>query len=180
MLYASAGSPPNLQHHGRTRTAWHSFGYQNEFTSKPGGACNVSNSPVIWNGWFESPYQLLRLQHVPSRLCVFTYNHRLTTMGVKMRYFHGTSIHLMLAFALQIFAACYYPDGNVTDDHPCDPSASTSSCCGGGWVCQPNGLCKDRHSESWARGTCTDKDWASSACPQICTRKFLLIHSINI
>lgn len=33
---------PNLQHYGRTRTAWHSLEFQNEYTSKPGGACDVS------------------------------------------------------------------------------------------------------------------------------------------
>ena len=84
---------------------------------------------------------------------------------------------LLSPFLLVLTAAeltCYYPDATVATGHiPCNATASdtpndASACCAGygNSYCLANGLC-------WfdgilSRGSCTDKNWASSSCPQWC------------
>jgi hypothetical protein len=65
---------------------------------------------------------------------------------------------------------CYYPELEATGDHPCDPDAEESVCCGtgGGSMCLTNKACV-RPGHDMARGSCTDKTWGSEACPLFCT-----------
>ena len=67
---------------------------------------------------------------------------------------------------------CYFPDGSVsTDDAPCRASSSDqpSPCCKPTDVCLDNALCLAQSGpEGVSRGSCTDKTWQSSECPQYC------------
>ena len=69
-------------------------------------------------------------------------------------------------------STCYYPNGNPSTDVPCDSDALFTQCCGSRSDCLTNGLCILEASNdtgiNYARGTCTDKTWASSLCPQQC------------
>lgn len=68
---------------------------------------------------------------------------------------------------------CYFPNGVASTDEPCDPTALFTQCCGSRSACLTNGLCILEASNdtgiNYARGTCTDKSWGSSLCPQQCT-----------
>lgn len=73
---------------------------------------------------------------------------------------------------------CYAPDQTVAeDDIPCDPTQKQSFCCGKGWACLENKSCVPTElvpnggTLSPARGTCTDKSWQSSSCPDFCVSK---------
>ncbi|KAK3290947.1 uncharacterized protein B0H64DRAFT_331528 [Chaetomium fimeti] len=68
---------------------------------------------------------------------------------------------------------CFYPDGSASSDVPCDPDAAVSMCCGSAELCLSSGLCRDAGTGpdegiSYARGTCTDREWESEVCPQRC------------
>lgn len=68
---------------------------------------------------------------------------------------------------------CFYPDGASSDDVPCDANAEVSMCCGSTNLCLSSGLCRNpgtgpNDGTSYARGTCTDREWASDVCPQRC------------
>ena len=74
---------------------------------------------------------------------------------------------------------CYSPLGDVREeDSPCFPEAPVSFCCSPYWTCTDNGLCsnqnltrKDPEPEDlkgYIRGTCTDSEWKSPYCPQVC------------
>jgi len=76
-------------------------------------------------------------------------------------------------------AACFYPDGSVAQDTPCTDSTSQSTCCGTGFVClgrsssfflcQATGdMLKSPGASEYVRGSCTDKTWRSSNCPNVC------------
>ena len=74
-------------------------------------------------------------------------------------------------------AKCYDVDGRVVEgDAPCNPDAENSPCCGLYWTCLDTGVCTQestkqilRHEETLlARGTCTDRSWASAQCPNFC------------
>ncbi len=88
-----------------------------------------------------------------------------------------TSFLFLLLFVVHSTSAasarsCYFPDGNnATKDTPCK-SATVSTCCQEGATCLDNGLCFDPFGSAvggYIRGSCTDKSWASSSCPQYCT-----------
>jgi hypothetical protein len=73
-------------------------------------------------------------------------------------------------------SSCYLPDGTIDFKHkPCNTSAEQSACCGATDACLSNGYCFQQYAvdQVWnnrlARGTCTDKTWASDACPQFCS-----------
>ena len=72
---------------------------------------------------------------------------------------------------------CYFPNGSPSADEPCDPNALFTQCCGSASKCLSNGLClvevknfvgDETTGTQYARGTCTDKTWVSSLCPQQC------------
>ena len=67
---------------------------------------------------------------------------------------------------------CYFPNGAPNTDEPCDPDALFTQCCGSRSACLSNGLCFLKATNitgiEYARGTCTDKTWGSSLCPQQC------------
>ena len=52
-------------------------------------------------------------------------------------------------------ATCYKGDGTESNDIPCGFS-SISQCCGEGWDCLTNGLCRDHGTTAYSQGTCTD------------------------
>ncbi|KAK8129417.1 hypothetical protein PG999_001797 [Apiospora kogelbergensis] len=71
---------------------------------------------------------------------------------------------------------CYYPDGSVSaQDTPCDDASAEATCCGQGYACLSNHICKATGDEIqrpgaslYVRGSCTDKLWRSSSCPNFC------------
>ncbi|KAK6844144.1 hypothetical protein PG995_014254 [Apiospora arundinis] len=73
-------------------------------------------------------------------------------------------------------AICYFPDGSVSaQDTPCDDASAEATCCGQGYVCLSNHICKASGDEIqrpgaslYVRGSCTDKLWRSSSCPNFC------------
>ncbi|OCL09161.1 hypothetical protein AOQ84DRAFT_27995 [Glonium stellatum] len=83
---------------------------------------------------------------------------------------------LLSAFALLPLAlaqSCHFPDGTVSGlDVPCNPSALVSACCYSDQACLSNGLCVsdplNDTLKAYHRGTCTDQNWESSACPLFC------------
>ncbi|KAH7121730.1 hypothetical protein B0J13DRAFT_512381 [Dactylonectria estremocensis] len=81
------------------------------------------------------------------------------------------SVFLFLCSLSTTLAAsqCYYPNGDKASDFPCDPDADESVCCGGGLgsVCMSNKLCLGSNGNT-VRGSCTEKDWASSECAMYC------------
>lgn len=68
---------------------------------------------------------------------------------------------------------CYYPNGEISLDVPCDPDAEYTACCArGGLSCLANRLCLMPSGE-FGRGSCTDPTWQSPECPKFCTRESL-------
>ena len=74
-------------------------------------------------------------------------------------------------------AICYYPDGVsvAPQDVPCNGGSSNSVCCGPGYACLSNKICKRNNetldnlsSQTYVRGSCTDKKWLSAGCPSFC------------
>ena len=67
---------------------------------------------------------------------------------------------------------CYFPKGNVANGHsPCNASAAESWCCAAKDYCLSNGFClqaSDVHANRIGRGSCTDQEWNSPACPREC------------
>lgn len=87
---------------------------------------------------------------------------------------------LLVAFALPVRPACYYPSGKVSNqDVPCNDGDEASTCCGPGLACLSNNLCMATGSDiqsptmksTYVRGTCTDKSWRSGNCPNFCVNK---------
>ena len=72
---------------------------------------------------------------------------------------------------------CYFPDGKsvANFDTPCH-SDGNSTCCGQGYACMSNDICKltsyvlDQSADqsTYVRGSCTDPTW-SGVCPNFCT-----------
>lgn len=91
-----------------------------------------------------------------------------------------------LGVCLQAGPACYDPFGKLAvDDLPCNPTAVESFCCGAGWSCLTNQLCRDVEGGveggvegSVARGTCTDKSWSSTECPDYCASEWMLCREV--
>ncbi|OCL13400.1 hypothetical protein AOQ84DRAFT_225623 [Glonium stellatum] len=83
---------------------------------------------------------------------------------------------LLLPSLSHAAATCYFPDTTeASHDFPCYPDRDISVCCGPGFACLPNGICEVTSdavnpgvSYPFVRGSCTDKTWASTACPQFC------------
>ncbi|KAF2665709.1 hypothetical protein BT63DRAFT_459286 [Microthyrium microscopicum] len=69
---------------------------------------------------------------------------------------------------------CFFPSGVVSFGAPCYDDHETSRCCGFGWSCMSNGLCKTGPSNEknfksqFFRGSCTDQTWGNPACNDIC------------
>lgn len=69
-------------------------------------------------------------------------------------------------------AACFFPNGEVAQDMPCNASAAVGVCCGGypnKMVCLDGGRCQENTGTIY-RGTCTDQTWSSPECPQFCSQ----------
>ena len=65
---------------------------------------------------------------------------------------------------------CYYPNGEATDALiPCKTTSAATNCCKDSDVCLKNGLCFSPGLNSVVRRGCTDQNWNSSECPDICT-----------
>ncbi|KAK1759938.1 hypothetical protein QBC47DRAFT_117571 [Echria macrotheca] len=91
-----------------------------------------------------------------------------------------STIHLgILLLVSSASAACFYPDGTVAQDTPCTDTTAQSSCCGTGYACLGHSssffLCQATGDEfqkpggsQFVRGSCTDKSWRSSNCPNVC------------
>lgn len=98
-------------------------------------------------------------------------------------HFRLQSQNLCLLLTLTILiplgssASCYYPSRNLASgDSVCQPKADVSACCGPGYACLGNLLCrktKESSGDSLAigavvRGSCTDQTFSSPSCPQFC------------
>ena len=89
----------------------------------------------------------------------------------------------LACLAVTAMATCYFPNGGISfDDVACNPDASDSPCCyKGAQTCYSNGLCGIGEVDGilqYARGTCTDQNWLSGACPNFCLdrKSFLPAH----
>lgn len=60
---------------------------------------------------------------------------------------------------------CYKADGTVSPDISCG-FTSSSHCCGEGWDCLTNGLCRDHGSTAYSQGSCTDPSFIN--CLSFC------------
>lgn len=78
---------------------------------------------------------------------------------------------------LSVSATCYFPNGNTTEDAPCNSGETYSTCCGPGYACLSNNICAlTEHVPSdiattspfFVRAGCTDKTWTSQNCPNFC------------
>ncbi|KAI1370148.1 hypothetical protein F4677DRAFT_439169 [Hypoxylon crocopeplum] len=77
----------------------------------------------------------------------------------------------LLAFQFHILscdAQCYLPNGEETDNFPCDPYSTVGPCCGGGLgaSCLSNKLCSSPEGNI-IRGSCSDPNWGFD-CPRYC------------
>ena len=63
---------------------------------------------------------------------------------------------------------CYAPDGTASiGNYPCGfPNLST--CCGYGWDCLDNGLCRQHGTTGYSQGTCTDPSYQN--CLSFCNQ----------
>ena len=98
----------------------------------------------------------------PSHFNLCSYFLKSTTM---IRFF---LLHIFLARRCFCqLKQCYFIDGTLSADLPCDPSANVSACCGQSNTCATNFYCvggtavKNREEV----GSCTDKTWHDPACP---------------
>lgn len=84
-------------------------------------------------------------------------------------------VPVLQVFYFSLFAvtctaqACYYPDQTLAvDDVPCG-SGLYSACCGKNAICLSNNLCMGvKQPFVLSRASCTDKNWKSPSCPNVC------------
>jgi hypothetical protein len=113
---------------------------------------------------------------------------RLFVIALRLRFLHPPTVHIFSDFVMRLhtslnllyiffslaFSAsiCYFPNGDTSTDVPCDANAPFTQCCGTRSACLSNGLCALKATNdtgiAYARGTCTDRSWASPLCPQQC------------
>lgn len=68
----------------------------------------------------------------------------------------------------------FFPDGTLSPDFPCYPndldSQGASVCCYNNQACLSSSMCVSLWEEppTYNRGSCTDRDWNSTACPSFC------------
>ena len=62
---------------------------------------------------------------------------------------------------------CYGQNGATTDDIPCG-FVDNNQCCGSGWDCLANGLCRQHGTTSYAQAACTDIDYNN--CLSFCNK----------
>ncbi|KAM7187628.1 hypothetical protein V8F20_010912 [Naviculisporaceae sp. PSN 640] len=88
---------------------------------------------------------------------------------------------LVISSSVLISAKCYYPNGLTALDTPCTDSTEESTCCGPGYACVGHEssffLCQNTNSSTddfsgFVRGSCTDKSWRSSNCPNVCVDEY--------
>jgi hypothetical protein len=77
---------------------------------------------------------------------------------------HGIGLGV-LTLVLNARAACYYPNGRLApNDVPCQDDTAHTTCCGLGYACLSNGICKvTSESLGKLRGSCTDQSWGARA-----------------
>ncbi|KAI1341765.1 hypothetical protein F5Y15DRAFT_375208 [Xylariaceae sp. FL0016] len=64
---------------------------------------------------------------------------------------------------------CYFPNGNLANQHISCQDGGASACCDPQSVCLTNGFCMSFHQPYvLSRGSCTDQSWQSSTCPNQC------------
>lgn len=72
------------------------------------------------------------------------------------------AILLFFLITTSLAQNCYFINQNVaTNDVPCNVTGGISTCCNKNDICLSNGLCYLQGSDgpSFARGSCTDKNW---------------------
>lgn len=89
-----------------------------------------------------------------------------------MRLHAHALIQALLSISLVLVSGattCYYPNRKEADVLvPCDPAASVSACCKDTDVCLQNGLCFSPGTNQVIRRGCTDQNFNSSDCAEIC------------
>ena len=73
-----------------------------------------------------------------------------------------------------IDAQCYKANGVKSNDIPCGFS-SLSTCCGEGWDCLSNGLCRKQGTTAYSQGTCTDPEFRN--CLSFCNQGTWIAYS---
>lgn len=64
--------------------------------------------------------------------------------------------------------SCFNYDGSLSPDVFCDLEGK-DTCCGAGWDCLTNGLCRQSGTTSYAQGTCLNK--AFDRCLSFCNQR---------
>src|SRR6266536_4153354 len=113
---------------------------------------------------------IMRLSPKPSFACKFSW-----------AFIFPSLVAFLVSISTPVSATCYWPNSTLyannpdsstvsADDHPCNPNADASVCCGTGWTCLSDGVCKIHLKEAdyYYRGTCTDYTWKSKECPGFC------------
>ena len=73
-------------------------------------------------------------------------------------------------------STCYTDNGDIAfNQGPCNPDNIESLCCASGEICLSNGLCATDYGSFYA-GSCTDKQFKASTCPNFCS---LGLHSMS-
>lgn len=81
---------------------------------------------------------------------------------------------ILLYLFLEANATCYNPHGDIILGDTACHSDGYSPCCGQGYACLSNGICKTTKytviddSNTYGRGSCTDPTFKDAGCPLFC------------
>lgn len=75
---------------------------------------------------------------------------------------------LLPKYQSKAMAGCFKADGTTSGDIPCG-NGSPDMCCGDGWDCLTNGLCRQKGTTSYAQASCTDQDFKN--CLSFCNKR---------
>jgi hypothetical protein len=149
-----------------SRTSWRSNKYSNPAYLH---ACvTFAPQPLKSHLHVQRPPVFKNILHVASLLSNLSPTLHVDDMIAQL-VLATLSVFVRLSLAGNI---CYHPNGDTSDDVPCDLNAPITQCCGTRDTCLSNGLCiidaTNNTGKSYARGTCTDRSWESYLCPQQC------------
>lgn len=75
---------------------------------------------------------------------------------------------LLPNYQTKAMAVCFKADGTTSGDIPCG-KGSPYMCCGDGWDCLTNGLCRQKGTTSYAQASCIDQDFKN--CLSFCNKR---------
>ena len=126
--------------------------------------------------WVQIYQDLVRIQSFSYilntiRIRIYAFIDLIVISASVMRSSLLYSLQFLHLLHSETVALCYYPNGQVSDDLECIPTAPETACCGRGSTCLSNGVCESTNSSdiaSYFRGSCTDSTWISTLCPRFC------------